>query len=224
MRPFFAYILLIALLTGVSAPSSSAAEGEAAPVDTGYQNDFQTLEPGKPPKEFLILQGEFKVIEEEGNKLLELPGEPLEDYGLLFAKSSRASQAVSARFKSENVRRTFPTFAVGLFGVSGFKLQVSPAKRALEILRGGEVRGSVEYQWQSGAWTHLKLEATKSGEAEWTLSGKAWIEGQEEPAEAMVSVKDAKQPPSGRPSIWGTPFSGKRILFDDLRLSPVESR
>lgn len=224
MKRFSANILMIGILLWGLAPPARAAEGEAAPADTGYRNDFEALATGKPPKEFLILQGEFRVIEEEGNKVLELPGEPLEDYGLLFAKSAREGQVISARFKSENVRRTFPTFAVGLFGVSGFKLQVSPAKRALEILRGGEVRGSAEYKWQSGAWTHLKLEARKCGETDWTLSGKAWVEGQEEPKDWMVSIQDAKQPPSGRPSIWGTPFSGKRILFDDLRLERLASQ
>jgi hypothetical protein len=215
MRPL---LLIVAATMVVPYQVPAADEPATATVSSGnlFENHFDSAEIGKIPKEFLVLEGNFTVQEVDGNKVLELPAEPLDSFGLLFGPSELAGIGVMARIVGESTKRTFPTFAVGLNGVSGFKLQVAPAKKSLDLLRGTEVKASVEYKWKSMAWTRFKLQVQPEGETKWIVQGKAWPDGEDEPKEWMVTSQEQKKPPVGRPSIWGTPYSGKKILFDDL--------
>ncbi len=103
--------------------------------------NFEQAETGTVPEDFLVLDGGFAVKQEEGNKFLELPGAPLDSFGALFGPSEKSDVAVSARIRSTNKGRRYPTFGVGLNGQSGYKLQVSPGKKALEIYKGDDGGG-----------------------------------------------------------------------------------
>src|SRR4051795_315772 len=65
-----------------------------------YQNDFSKGEVGKLPEDMLLLDGGFAVQEVSGNKVLQLPGAPLETYGVLFGPTEGANIALSARVHS----------------------------------------------------------------------------------------------------------------------------
>src|SRR5882762_2899605 len=119
-----------------------------------YQNDFELAEVGKAPDDFLILEGGFAVKQEDGNKFLELPGAPLDSFAALFGPTESSNLVVSAAINGTGKGRRFPTFGVGLNGVAGYSLQISPAKNLLELYRDQELKGSVAFDWKSGAWTH----------------------------------------------------------------------
>src|SRR5438128_10392220 len=125
-------ILLIGLAFGAFAQ-------QAKPL---YENDFEKAELNKVPDDFLVLDGQFAVKEEGGNKFLELPGAPLDTFGALFGPTDKEGNAVSARISGTGKGRRYPTFAVGLNGqgTSAYKLQVTPAKKALELFKGDEVK------------------------------------------------------------------------------------
>jgi hypothetical protein len=106
--------------------------------------------------------------------------------------------------------------------VGGYKLQVSPGKNALELYKGDAVKTSVPFEWESGKWTHLALALKKSGTAEWTVEGRAWMEGSAEPGAPTLTFKDAEQPPSGRASIGGSPYATTPIRYDDLFTGPAK--
>jgi hypothetical protein len=198
-----------------------AADVVAAEVAAIYQNNFEGAALDKVPEEFLVLDGAFAVKEADGNKFLELPGAPLETFGLLFGPTESAGLAVSARIHGTAKGRRFPTFGVGLNGVGGYRLQVSPSKRLLELYKGDEVLASAPYAWESGTWTMLRLQLRKTKEGEWTVEGKAWKQGAHEPAGWPLTHTVTSEPNPGRPSIWGSPFSGTPIRFDDLAVSPA---
>src|SRR5216110_3065495 len=128
-----------------------------------YQNNFEKAELDKVPEEFLVLDGQFAVKEEGGNRFLELPGAPLDTFGILFGPTATDGHAVSARVFGTGKGRRYPTFAVGLNGqgTSAYRLQVSPAKKSVELFKGDAVRASVPYEWQSGAWTRLCLQVRR---------------------------------------------------------------
>src|SRR5947208_7508729 len=136
-------LVLIASLT-----CGSAAQ-EEKPL---YENDFEQSELDKVPGDFLVLDGQFAVKEEGGNKFLELPGAPVDTYGVLFGPTEKEGIAVSARIFGTAKGRRYPTFAVGLNGqgAAAYRLQVSPAKKALELFKGDEVKATVRYEWKSG--------------------------------------------------------------------------
>src|SRR5881394_3431200 len=107
-----------------------------------YENNFEKAELDKVPEEFLVLDGGFVVKEEGGNKFLELPGAPLETFGVLFGPTVTNNVSAAARIFGTGKGRRSPTFAVGLNGVAGVKLQVSPAKKLVELYKGEEVVAS----------------------------------------------------------------------------------
>jgi hypothetical protein len=180
-----------------------------------YQNNFEKTELQKVPEDLMVMEGGFAVAEEGGNKFLELPGAPLETFGVLFGPTETNGLSVSARVFGTGKGRRFPSFALGLNGVGGYKLQVSPAKKMIELYRGEELLGSAPYQWESGVWTALRLQTrfVKDGVS---IQGKAWKQGAPEPKDWALSHIDKTEPPPGRSSLWGAPYSGTPIRFDDL--------
>ena len=203
------------LLTGLA---FGAFAQQAKPL---YENDFEKAVVDKVPDEFLVLDGQFAVKEESGNKFLELPGAPLDTFGLLFGPTEKEGTAVSARIFGSGNGRRYPTFSVGLNGqgTSAYRLQVSPAKKTLELFKGDEVKAAVPYEWQSGAWTRLRLQVRKVKNGLWKVEGKVWTD--KEPSAWLVSFDEKEQPVSGRASIWNSPYATTPIRFDDLKVAPA---
>ncbi|MDB6125028.1 MAG: hypothetical protein JWQ71_4021 [Pedosphaera sp.] len=208
---------VVVLVSGMVACTSSGAAEETKPL---YQNNFEKTETGKVPDEFLVLDGGFVVKEEGGNKVLELPGAPLDSFGVLFGPTEKSDVSVSARINGTGKGRRYPTFGVGVNGQGGYKLQVSPGKKELELYKGDEVAAKVPYEWKSGEWTMLRLQVRKAGDG-WKVEGKAWTQGGTEPAAWTISFDEKKEPAAGRASIWGQPYANTPIQFDDLMVARV---
>lgn len=212
--------ILVAILTAALG-ARAADSGEVV-----YQNDFSKAEVGKLPEDMLVLDGNFAVQEVAGNKVLQLPGAPLDTYGVLFGPSEAANLCVSARIHGTKKGRREPAFAIGLNGNAGYRLQVSASKKLIEIFKGEEGVAKEPFTWPSDSWTMLKLQLRKVKDSEYVVEGKAWSQGGTEPAKWQVTYTDrlesGKEPNAGRPSIWGNPFAGTPIEFDDLVVTTVK--
>src|SRR5436190_9379313 len=127
--------LLLLVLAGALI---SLSESKAADAHIIYENNFEKAEVDKVPQDMLVLDGAFAVKEEAGNKFLELPGAPLDTFGALFGPTESTNLIVSARVFGTSKGRRLPTFGIGLNGVGGYKLQVSPGKKLLELYKGDE--------------------------------------------------------------------------------------
>ena len=198
-----------ALLIGLAALTIYAAE----PL---YQTNFEKTKTGEVPEDFLVLDGDFSVKQEEGNKYLELPGAPLDAFGFMFGPSARHGNEISARMFGTKKGRRYPVFGIALNGVNGYRLQVAPAKRAIELLKGSAVVANVPFRWGGGEWLRLALRVEQTGAAEWTVSGRVWADGKKAPAKPTITHKETKEPRNGKPSIWGSPYSGTPIRYDDI--------
>jgi len=186
-----------------------------------YKNDFESADLDKVPKEMLVMAGDFAVKQDKDGKYLELPGEPLDTFGLLFGPSVQDDVSACARFYGTKKGRKFPTFGVSLNGANGYRLQVSPAKGALEFFKGDESKLSVPYTWTTETWTTLRITVRKKG-AGWVVEGKAWTAGSPEPKQPMITLDETTAPANARAGIWGSPYSGTPIRFDDLLIEPVK--
>jgi hypothetical protein len=189
------------------------AFGQPKPV---YENDFEKATVGQLPADFLVLDGGFVIKEENGNKFLELPGSPLDSFSVQFGPAQTEDVSVSARINGTAKGRRFPTFGVGVNGTAGYRLQMSPAKKALELYRDQTLKQSIPYEWKSGNWTQFRLELRKLKEGLWKVEGKAWEEGTPEPKGWMISAEENEAPNAGKASVFASPFSGVRLQFDDL--------
>jgi hypothetical protein len=209
----------IALVFALGLAAATVLAAEAAKLL--YENDFEKAEVGKVPEDFLVLNGEFAVKEADGNKFLELPGTPLESFGVLFGPGETSGAAVSARIFSTAKGRRYPAFGVGLGGVSGYRLQMSPGKKALELFKDQEVKASVTCEWKSGVWTLFRLQVQAVKEGAWRIEGKAWPLGSAEPKDWLIAFDEKEVPVAGRASVFASPFSGTPIWFDDLAVERV---
>ncbi len=185
-----------------------------------FEEDFEKIEVGEAPSEFLVLEGDFIVKELDGNKVLMLPGTPLSDYGALFGPSQAEGMQITARIHSDRLKRQFPRFGVGLGGVNGYKLYVTPSKRVLEINKDKQTAAGTPFKWQAGEWTTFRFQIRKV-DFQWIIEGKAW-QGKQEPKDWMVTHTVTEQPIASKPSIWGTPYSSKDILFDDIKIVSIK--
>ena len=145
----------------------------------------------------------------------------MESFGFLFGPSNQSGVEVSARIFSTKQGRKFPTFAVGLNGASGYRLQVSPAKKSIEILKGDASAASVPFDWKSGEWTEMRLRIVKTPSGAFRVEGRAWASGSAEPVQPLVTLEESALQPSGKSGAWGMPFAGTPIRFDDLKVTPV---
>ena len=212
------FIALLAVASWIHGGSLQAAEAR-----TVYQNNFETNAVGPVPGDFLVIAGEFAIKEDAGNKMLELPGEPLDSFGLLFGPTLNPSEGaltVSARFNGTKKGRRYPTLAVGLGNQGSYRVQISPAKAAVEIYHGDIAVTNAPFEWKSGQWTFLKIQVTKTGN-QFKVEGKVWLEGQKEPEQSTVTWIEDKEFSPGRPSIWASPFSNTPIQFDDFLATQV---
>lgn len=207
---------LLTLVTGLALAVPVVAD------EPLYQPDAESIQGGELPGDFLVMDGNFEVTGFEGRQVIALPGAPLGSFGVLFGPTEEAGVAITARINSTRKGRRYPSFSVGLNGVSGFKLRVSPMKRAVELVRGDESLASVDYDWESG-WTRFRLEVVKEGE-QWRARGKVWKDGDDEPADWTITYLESNEVYAGQPSFWGQPFSGEPIYFDDIRLWKLADR
>ncbi len=207
-----------------------------------FRMDFQTADLGTEPEGFLVIDGQFAVREFEGGRVFELPGSPLETFGFLFGPNFSFNDAgtsfttgarpepveewtgavVGARVHGLKQGRRFPTFSVGLCGVSGYKLRVAPMKQAIELVRGDETVATKEYDWSSGTWARLKLQVRMAG-GKWIAEGKVWKDGDAEPADWQINHSTDQKPNPGKASAWAAPFSGQPVRFDDLLVEAVKN-
>jgi hypothetical protein len=201
------------------AAAAGPAQAGAKPL---FECDFSQLPAGPLPDSFLIMQGEFAVKDLGTNKVLELPGAPLDSYAVLFGPVTNANIVVGARIFGTAKGRRMPTFGVGMGGVAGYKLQIAPAKRLAELLLDTQVVASAPFAWESGKWTHCKLQLRATGDAAWRIQAKAWKADEPEPKEWLITHDVKEAPIAGQASVLGSPFSGTPVLFDDLQIAGSE--
>jgi hypothetical protein len=201
------------LISLMAACVTLLADDSAKPF---YSNDFEKLDAGKLPDELMVLGGEFVIKSDGTNKFLELPGAPLEMFGVQFGPVEKEDLSVSARILGTMKGRRAPTFGVGLGGVSGWKLQVSPGKKAIELIKDQESKTNAPFDWKGGEWTQLRLQVRKLKDGEWKIEGKVWPRGTTEPKDWIISTTDNEEPIPGKASVLGSPFATTPIWFDDL--------
>jgi hypothetical protein len=211
-RPIFRRVLVLMCLVTLAADLPTRE----------YKNSFDQETAGKLPDDTMVLDGTFTIATDQGNKWLELAGDPVGECGALLGPAFGSAVDVKARVWAAATGRRFPEFGIGAGDAGGFKLFVAPGRRVLELRGGEETRASAPVEWKSGAWTWLRLRIEKQGAQKWSIRGKAWPQGQKEPGEWMIATAAATAPPAGRISVWGETFSEQPIRFDDLSASAAD--
>jgi len=203
---------------------AAAAFAQEAAAPAAQKFDFQSLEPGAVPDEYMATEQEakFSVVADGENKVLELAGQPIVDGGMLLGKSVKGACTVSARSKANGKRRTHPKFGIGLHGISGPRLLVVPAEKVVKIVRNTEKEetvASAAHAWTSGTWVRLELSIKPgTGNKGALVEARVWEDGKPRPEAATATWTSEDAPGQGKASVWGAPYAELPIQFDDIEV------
>ncbi|MCX8108865.1 MAG: hypothetical protein N3G20_08680 [Verrucomicrobiae bacterium] len=193
----------------------------AVPAQVIFQADFEGVAAGSVPAGFTPVHGEFVVREHDNNKFLESPRAPVDEYTMTFGPSEAGNLSLVARVLGTAKGKRYPVFGIGLGGASGYRLQVSPGKRVIELCKGDDRKATAPFEWIPGKWLWLKLEVTKVTEVKWRARCKAWYDAEAEPVSWGLVVEEESPIRTGRAMLIAAPISGTPIRFDNLRIERV---
>ena len=69
----------------------------------------------------------------------------------------------------------------------------------------------------SDQWQYLK-------DGQWKVEGNVWPDRDKESSAPLVSFAEKEQPVAGKASLWGSPYAGTPIRFDDLLVTPAAAK
>jgi len=181
--------------------------------------DLDKFQEGDPPREIFVIEGSVRIKSRESGKVIEIGGDkPEVDAGAVIGPSAEGSAMIEARILATSARRSFPRFGVGVHGQTGFRLFVVPARKELHLVKDDQVVSTAPFDWKSGTKVMVRLAVNPAGGGKWTVTGKAWVAGIPEPADAQITHEAASLPARGQCSIWGTPYAGTPIDFDAIKV------
>jgi hypothetical protein len=205
--------LLVALLF---LTASLASGGELKQQEI----DLEKLREGELPQEIFVIDGSIRIKFRQGRKVIEISGDkPEVDAGAVLGPISIGAAKIEARVFASKAGRSLPRFGVGVHGQTGFRLFVVPARMQLQLMKGDEVITAVPFEWKSETAVQLRLAYIPASAGHWTVTGKAWIDGTQEPAVAQITQEISSPPPRGQSSIWATPYAGTPVDFDQIKVS-----
>lgn len=189
-----------------------AGVGNAEPLKLGFEDGTV----GDEPEGLFVIEGEFSVIESGEGKAIQIAASPLVESGAILGDSMKGvGGTVSVRVNADKKRRSYPRFGVGLHGLSGYRLRAAPAAKQLELVKNEEVVKTVPLVWTPGEWATIELALLPAGDG-WKVEGRIWGASEKRPEMPALELDGAVAPKSGKASIWGTPYAGLPIVFDDV--------
>ena len=217
MKPYVLFIFPL-LYSPLCVPADPATTGASA-----YFNDFEHAAKGKPADDLQILNGDFSVREEAGNSFLELPGDPLDTFGLLFGPGDVATLDVSARIWADATGRRSPEFGIGSNDIGGYKLWLWPGARLRRAAQSRRCQGKQSLLMEIRRMDPPSPESAPD-QSQTLASGRQSVAGQNRrtgPTGSSASMTPRNPAPAKHRS-GASPFSGKPIRFDDLSSRPSE--
>tara|TARA_B100001123_G_scaffold385964_1_gene459946 strand:+ start:683 stop:1327 length:645 start_codon:yes stop_codon:yes gene_type:complete len=205
---FPSILFLVSFVSGCVTPQSAPENGAF------FQDSFESK---SLSSSFTVIAGQTNIKRKGENSYAVLQSDSKETVGLLFGPAFSSGLRLEARFLAEDGEKS-PTFAVGLNGLSGYKLRVNPNNQKLELLSNDVLIHSVKYEWSAGQWTYLHLQVRELPGRQWSVEGKVWQEKQTKPKTWTLQWTDTTTPENGQPSAWATPNPGKPIALDDIQL------
>ena len=213
------------LLSLVAKESQNFSIQQKAEINAGgewklsFQEDFSKVGIGSEPETLFILDGEISVTSEKGNAVLLIPGSPVGEFGFLFGPRIRNKpMELEFTFKSNNQGRRYPSFAAGLGGMRGYRVRVNPAARKVLLSHDGDPLSEVRFNWKSGEWHHLRIQAIPLNQKASQLKFKLWQTSKSEPLEWLMDFKAEIEFEGGKCAVWGYPYSGLPIYFDNIKI------
>ena len=216
---FISFILPISsILYGIQKPKSDNWQGEGN-WTVEFSENFSNLWIGEEPENLFILDGKFLVQRNEGDKVLELAGSPVGDFGFLFgSRIKEKAMELQFSFHSTKQGRRYPAIAAGIGGMRGYRFRWNASARKILLFRDEVLLLEKTISWKSSAWWQIRFQVLPRRESQNLIRLKLWQKGNEEPKVWFIEHEDQFLFKGGKCVLWGFPYSGNSIHFDDLNI------
>ena len=184
-----------------------------------YQESFGGVKAGELPEDFFVLDGDFQVIEKEGNKCLELKGKPVGEHGFLYGpRLSTDSFEVSFSCLGAVKSRRHSVFAGSLGGMRGLTFRTNPVSKKFFLAYSEAIFGEVSLSnWSSSDWMQVVLHINPQGD-NFQCEIFVYPKNDFQQALPMGQVVIQNQIKSGRCALWGFAYAEKEMYWDDLKI------
>lgn len=222
MKEGFIFISLITLISsnlfGIQYPEFEKSKGKGSWIIEWSEN-FTNLSIGEEPENLFILDGKFLVRRNEGNKILELAGSPVGDFGFLFgSRIKEKAMELQFSFHSTKQGRRYPAIAGGIGGMRGYRFRWNASARKILLFRDEILLVEKIISWESNTWWKIRFQVIPQIQGQNLIRLKVWQKGNEEPKDWFIEHEDQFSFKGGKCVLWGFPYAGNAIHFDDLNI------
>jgi len=200
--------------------TSSSSESTLVEEQEGWKEvfheNFSNTPLGAEPDSLFILDGAYTVqASGSSERVLSLPGTPTGDYGVLFGPKIK-DKAVELRFSfyASPRGRRMPSIAASVGGVRGLRLRLNPAARTLTFTLDEIVLKQTTLDWKGEQWWTVRLRVVPSTGTH--VMCKLWPSLEAETVDWLVDETFEVEHKSGKCALWGFPYAGTEILFDEI--------
>lgn len=220
---------------------TAKARVRVAPV-IPYTEDFERYEIGACPGGYVYAQGKYRVVELEGNKVLQKTNDstrpPLARANAYMTTPDSANYTIACDIMAMEKRGKLPDA-----GVVNCRYQLTlngvvDPEHGQRTLRIGaweaipRINESMPFEWKPGVWYRMKLKVVADEEMA-HIYGKVWERDQEEPAEWTVEFEDPNPTTEGSAAVYGfvtntladpsmAGFEGSELYYDNVEIRPNE--
>jgi outer membrane protein assembly factor BamB len=189
-----------------------------------FKEDFERYQDGSVPPGWNSTKGRFKVMSDDGNKVLKkLSNNPRSWRTMVFmSKPKSTGYEITAEMLGTEQKRRLPDMGLiaqrYIFAVMGNRQELQIRSWLSEL---GHFSKTVKYTLDPNTWYHMKLrvEPDLVGTGGRIL-GKIWKKGTIEPNEWSIEAKDPIVHTEGSPGIYG--YSSAEILYDNIAVRHFE--
>jgi len=184
-----------------------------------FEENFTKAPNEVEPENLFILDGEFLVKTIEDNKLLELSGSPVGDFGFLFGPRVK-EKAIELQFSfySSKQGRRFPAIAAGIGGIRGYRFRWNASSQKILLYRDDVLLIEKVQGWESSSWWQIRFQILPLQTGKNLIRLKLWQKEKEEPQHWLLEHRDQLLFKGGKCVLWAFPYSGMPIQFDDLKI------
>jgi hypothetical protein len=174
------------------------------------------------PAQAKIIEGSFTLSTpahpQAQGKALEVTPTPLATAQLQLGPSARGNASITATILSTKAARSYPQYGVTLYGNSGLKAILNPAKKQLELWKAEELLQTTPLSWQDQQWYQLTLRASLKPDHTFQIDVVLTTTA---PSTTPLTLTHqlAKLSTQGKAGLIAIPYSGTPIYFDQVQLS-----
>lgn len=216
----FLFLNILLSCTGIS--QSDIVKNMGA-WKTEFHENFSNISSKTEPESLFILDGSFLVNQNENGKQLELSGSPVGEFGFMFGSRIRErAMELNFSFFSSKQGRRYPSIAASIGGIRGYRFRWNPATQNILIYNDEVLLTEKNFPWNGDQWWKIRFQVVPLKNSRSLLKLKIWHGDSNEPEAWLIEHQDKFLFKGGKCVIWGYPYAGTPIYFDDIMILSLQ--